>query len=297
MIADKRTGGTDFFLNKLKEQMQAVGPGETGRVGLLQKKAENVLAFLGELMQQHELFPNPRPIDLRRDHLLRFRDLLQAATAETSEREMIGINHALRTLLDVDSDDLTAIPRSPFDINVDYLRAQLQQWINAKAALLGRKDPDIGRIGMGDREVLTQTLTALAESIEPDLEAMAVWLRRLCQYSQAVGEEDVDLRRHLALYLGNLLVFGRAGPRVRVDEEPAGEAPDPECALLPVARGAACRYYRDFIDPFACDRGHLIELADRQVVPITRPDQAGDIELIAVAAKTHPQFIPGNRAS
>jgi hypothetical protein len=32
-------------------------------------------------------------------------------------------------------------------------------------------------------------------------------------------------------------------------------------------------------------------------VPITRPDQAGDIELIAVAAKTHPQFIPGNRAS
>jgi hypothetical protein len=297
MIADKRTGGTDFFFNKLKEQMQAAVQDESGRVGLLGRKAADVLATLGELMQQHELFPNPRPIDLRRDHLLRFREFLQKATAETSEREMIGINHALRTLLDVNSDDFTAIPRSPFDINVDYLRAQLQQWINAKAALIGCQEPDISRIGMGDREVLTQTLTALAESIEPDLETMAVWLRRLCQYAQAVGEEEVDLRRHLALYLGNLVVFGPAGPRVRVDDEPADDVPDPERALPPVPRGVSCRYYRDFIEPFAGDRGHLAALADRQVVPITRPDQSGDNELISVAAKSHPQFIPGHRAT
>jgi hypothetical protein len=145
--------------------------------------------------------------------------------------------------------------------------------------------------------VLTETLTAFAESIEPDLEAMGVWLRRLCQYSQAVGEEDVDLRRHLALYLGNLLVFGPSGPRVRVDEEPVDDVADPERALLPAPRGAACRYYRDFIEPFAGDRGHLFRLADRQVVPITRPDQPGDSALIAVATKTHPQFIPGHNAT
>jgi len=60
MIADKRTGGTDFFFNHLKEQMKASGQGDTGRVGLLRKKAEDVFASLGELMQQHELFPNPR---------------------------------------------------------------------------------------------------------------------------------------------------------------------------------------------------------------------------------------------
>jgi hypothetical protein len=297
MITDKRTGGTDFFFNHLKEQMQAASQGDTGRVGLLRKKADDVLASLGELMQQHELFPNPRPLDLRRDHLVRFRGRLQEATADVSEREMIGINHALRALLDVDSDDLTAIPRSPFDINVDYLRAQMQQWINAKVGLLGSREPDLGKIGLGDREVLTQTLTALAESIEPDLDPMAVWLRRLCQYAQAVAEEDVDLRRHLALYFGNLLVFGAAGPRVRVDEEPVEDPHDPERAVPPVPRGVACRYFRDFIEPFAGDRGHLETLINRQVVPITRPDQSGDNELIAVAGKTHPQFIPGHNAA
>ena len=41
------------------------------------------------------------------------------------------------------------------------------------------QEPDLGRIGLSNREVLTQTLTAMAESIEPDLEAVAVWLRRM----------------------------------------------------------------------------------------------------------------------
>lgn len=297
MIADKRTGGTDFFFAKLREQMKSAGQGDTGRLGLLRKKTDDFMATLCELMQQHELFPNPRPVDLRRDHLVRFQQRLQEAVAETSEREMVGINHALRVLLDVDPDDLTTIPRSPFDINVDYLRAQLQQWINAKAALLNDREIDLGKIEVGDREVLTQTLTALAASIEPDLEAMAVWLRRLCQYAQAMAEEDVDLRRHLALQLGNLLVYGAAGPRVRVDEEPVGDPHDPERLLPPAPRGTACRYYRDFIEPFAGERGHLLALADRQVVPITRPDQPGDAELIALAQKTHPQFIPGHTAA
>jgi hypothetical protein len=84
---------------------------------------------------------------------------------------------------------------------------------------------------------------------------------------------------------------------VRVDEEPVEDLHDPERAVPPVPRGAACRYYRDFIEPFAGDRGHLVALIDRQVVPITRPDQPGDNELTVVAGKTHPQFIPGHSAA
>jgi hypothetical protein len=296
MMTDPRSGGTDFFFNKLKEQMLAAQKGDAGRQGLLRKKSENVLGLLDELMRQHELFPNPQPKDLRRDHLLRFRQLVEGAAGEASEREMIGINHALRIVLDVNFTDLTGIPRAQFDINVDHLRGQLQQWINAKAGLLEGGEADVSRIGLTDRETLNQTLAALVESIEPDLEAVAAWLRRLCQYAQATGNEEVDLRRHLAIYLGNLLVYGPEGPRVCVEGERVDEMEDPEAGPQPIPRGRACRYYRDFIEPFAGDRGRLVALADRQVTPITRPDQPGDQELVVLARDSHRQFIPGQQA-
>jgi hypothetical protein len=295
MMKDQVTGGTDYFFGQLKQQVEAASQAEAGRHGLLKKKAENVMASLGELMQQHELFPNPQPKDLRRDHLLRFHKAIDTATAQTTEREMMAVNYALRVLLDVNFTELIGIPRSQFDINVDHLRAQLQQWINTKAALLGAERPDLSRIGLSDRETLNQTLTALAESIEPDLDAVANWLRRLCQFAEANGDEEIDLRRHLALNLGNLLVYGADGPHVCVDGERVDDIDDPEAKAETQARGRACRYYRDFIEPFAGERGRLVALADRQVVPITRLDQPGDSELVTLTQKTHREFVPGIR--
>ncbi|HEY0946258.1 MAG TPA: hypothetical protein VGD81_13355, partial [Opitutaceae bacterium] len=285
MIADRESGGTHFFFACLSRQIQGAVGENSPRLVLLRKKAANLLAQLGELMQQHELYPNPAPKDERRDHLLRFQAALDQAVDRADERHMRRMNHALRVLLDIDFTDFLPVPRAAGEINVEHLRTQLQQWINSKAELLSTGRAEFAAIGCGERETLVATLTALAESIEPDLESTALWLRRLLQHARAAPSGDeIDLRRHLALRLSNHLVFGPAGPRVRTEEpfdQPATEE-DPE-KLAPEPSGRACRYYRDFIAAFAGPDGQLQTLTHRQVIPITRPEQPGDAELLALS--------------
>lgn len=299
MVEDKTTGGTEFFFETLARQLDTGSAGEgegSRRLQLLQEKERVALSAMTELMNRHELFPDPQPRDLRREHLEAFRQSVLAQIAGKNEAELKRVNHMLREFLNVRSADLPAVPLDPLDIHSEAIRTQIETWVSAQMDRLGNGagQLDLSLLGVPGREEAYQFLNALAQSLEPELNDIASWLRRLVQYLRAAGDLTTDPRRYLALRLGNALVYGPAGPRVtdqdedmlQPSEEDEDETPHREL------KGKECRYYRYFLRPVLDDEGYLSYLAQRSIRPVTRPEQPGDDAILALAEAHDMPFTP-----
>lgn len=282
MIADLETGGTDFFFGQLQEQMAGRESDSGGRQELLDPRREILSENVRGLLQEHELVPEPKPKDERREHLEAFLEAIREALPLKTERELRRLNHDLRRILNIDYMTLSPIPTDPLDISVQYLRNEIGLWANQQvqdwAEMSPASRPNVP--GINERTALANVLHALVQSLEPDLEDVSDWLRKLAGYARTRGFEDSDLRRPLALRLGNALLYGEAGVRVRRADD------------LPLEMGAErprrdgdyqqSPSYRFFLAGFIGPKGQLEYLINRQVVPSKRPDQPGDEELVAL---------------
>jgi hypothetical protein len=292
MVKDRVTGGASFFFATITKQLEAARSNPaTNRLAFLEAKIGALETDLADLLKAPKLFPPAKVVDVRREHLERFRKTLLAAVPGKSEREMREINHALRELLDVNYQVLLAPPTDGTGIDRQFISRQYRQWIEGQMARFdqwersgGRSRPDWGALGFDRRETFNEFLDALRLSVENRFAELAGWLARLAGQTVTTNTDlrNTQLRRHLAVRMANELVFSRAGDLEFPD---ADEAAEDDERLAPLA-GRDCLNYRAFIRPFV--EGQLAALINLRLDPLRRPDNLpGDAELVALCDRYH----------
>jgi len=278
MVSDLDTGGAEFFFKQVREQLIAARADEkTNRIARLKARIAEVHADVGNLFHQHEIYPNPRPKDTRRERLETFLDSFETLVKEATPKRMRSINLALRNLLNVDFELLDAVPLSRQRINADHLAQQFQQWINGQAARCAADgsgdsagDPDWRCLGIDSPDCMREVLEALVKSVAPDMADTVKWLVRLVSYNQS-SADALDLRRPLAIRMANMISYGKAGAHTCCKPDDMSDADK-----VPSAESSAYVY---FVEPAL---RQMRSLATREVIPVKRPDQPGDPELVSI---------------
>ena len=277
MITDRDTGGAEYFFVQVRQQIIAVRKNDaTNRIVRLHNRQKEMVAEAEALFKQYEIFPNPKPKDKRKDILDEFLGRLDGIIANANPATMHSINHALRHLLNVDSDDLGPVPSARARINADHLAVQFQQWVTRQCSRCAEDghgarvtDPDWRILGIDNPEKMRDVLSALVKSIAPDIDAAVLWLGRLVEYNSANGGDSAAIQRPLAIKMANLICFGKAGAHIVVNHDSAANDnsnADPDKAA-----------FTFFVQPIV---KRMKELASREIVPIKRPDQPGDADLV-----------------
>jgi hypothetical protein len=260
----------------------------TNRLAILEAKAGALETEIADLLKAPRLFPPVRMIDVRRQNLEQLRAGILDSVKGRSERQMREINHALRELLDVNYQVLLTPPADAGEIDRSFVGRQFRQWIDGQVGRFDqwersgrRAGPDWSLLGLGTREAVAESLDALRASVEPRFDDVARWLGRImAQGSRANSDlRHTQLRRHLAVRMGNELVSGPAG-----ESEPADDGSEGGDEPLAPPIGRECLNYRAFVRPFV--EGQLPALLALRLDPMARPENlAGDKELIELCAR------------
>ena len=276
MVADLDTGGAEYFFGQVHKQILDIRKNEkTDRITRLNVRLRELQADMGTQFQQHEIYPNPKPADTRREHLEQFLGVLENLVDEAHPAKMQVINLALRHLVNVDFEVLDSVPMDRRRISADHLAMQFQQWINRQVAHCapdgqGAKasDPDWRSLGIDSPDKMREVLGALVKSVLPDMDEAVKWLSKLAGYNHNSGDV-LDLRRPLAVQMSNMICSGKHGSHTCCNPD---ELDNPE--KVPSADRALCFY---FVEPTI---RRMRALAQRDIIPVKRPDQPGDAELV-----------------
>jgi hypothetical protein len=289
MVADRATGGTGYFFVTIKKQLEAARANpESNRLSILEARVGALETGITDLLNAPKLFPPVKVVDIRREHLERFRAGLLESLKGKPEKQVRELNHALREFLDVPYQVLLTPPADEAEINRQFIARQYRQWIDSQLARFdqwertGHKTrPDWSLLGLTTREAFSDTLDALRASLDGQLDEMARWLARLVAQSKAANSDfrNTQLRRHLAVRLANELVSSQAADFAAATDEP--EAAGDEAVSPPIGR--ECLTYRAFIRPFL--EGQLAAFIALKLDPVKRPDQPGDRELAALCGR------------
>lgn len=279
MLEDKDSGGTEFFFDKIREQMLEVRNSWEEQLEPVEQKAETARELLAKLLDTEGLLPEEKQADTRKEHLQAFQKHFRKFLETAPEESYYRINFQLRKVLDIPSSLLDPVPADPGDIDGSYIARQFNHWVNARKS---QKPPsfeangagDDAWVGIIDEKTREQVLRALVDSITPDFEDHAKWLKELVRRETTGG---TDLRRLLAVRLTNALVFGPEGAQVIKESKYQGGKRESLSE-----EGGRKAFSRMFIEPFAGPEGHLEALIHRQVQPRQRPDQPGDEDIEAI---------------
>ena len=289
MSRDLATGGAGYFFTTIKKQLETARANpESNRLSILEARVGALETGITDLLSAPKLFPPVKIVDIRREHLERFRAGLLESLKGKPEKQVRELNHALREFLDVPYQVLLTPPGDEGEINRQFIARQYRQWIDSQ---LGRFDqweragrkarPDWSLLGLTTREAFGDTLDALRASVDAKLDEIAVWLAKLVVQSKSANSDfrNTQLRRHLAVRMANEIVSSQLTEFSAVAEEPEPEGDE---ALSPPI-GRECITYRSFIRPFV--EGQLAAFISLQLDPIKRPDQPGDQELAALCGR------------
>lgn len=292
MARDKETGGTDFFFATLKRQLESARANPaTNRLALLEARAAAFETEIVDLLKAPRLFPAAKVVDVRRQNLERLRTAILEAVKGKPERQMRELNHALRELLDINYQVLLNPPSDPAEVDRPFIGRQFRQWVDSQVARFdswersGRRNgPDWTLLGLGTREAVNDSLDALRASVEHRHGDMARWMSRIVGQCGRVSSDlrNSQLRRHLAVRMGNELVSGRGGAEDAAEDDPdtGGEEP------LSPPIGRECLTYRAFMRPFVEEQ--LQALIALRLDPMMRPENIpGDKELGELCDQYH----------
>lgn len=290
MLEDHKSGGAEYFFDQIAKQAEdIIASGESApRIKSLFNGLDNFKQHLEGLINTVDLVPEIRENDTRRETLVAVREKIESIVEDATPSMIEAMEAALRFLLNVDDKSLRALPTSIHNVNFETILDQVQSWIRTQSRLPLSEFPEeavegLSLLDLSDSETRNEFLQAIVASIETELSEITNWIADMIQHQQ-VGDTRVDLRRFLAVALSNLFTRIRSDdPFADFDEEP--ETMD---ALLdegqPSAvwslRGRDIPRYHVFLKPFAGKGGVLDQLASRDLVPVTRPDQPGDAELV-----------------
>ena len=208
-----RRRGTLFqrTLPPIGKTRAAPRPDPRGRGGVVEGKTARA-CFLAK-----DLFPEPEERDVRREILEAMKVEIFESIDKSDERAMARINHLMREFLNIDFRALKPVPMFAHEVNTDFIRSQYASWITSQCNRVeawrksGRKEnPDWTIFGLDAREKMRSWLEALVASLEAQLLPTARWLKDLVEYN--TGRPGTDLRRVLAIRMGNALVYGAGRP-------------------------------------------------------------------------------------
>ncbi|HEY3756719.1 MAG TPA: hypothetical protein VGL42_11270 [Opitutaceae bacterium] len=284
MARDKETGGTDFFFATLRRQLESARANPaTNRLALLEARAAGLETEISDLLKMPRLFPAAKVVDVRRLNLERLKLGIAEAAKGKPERQMREINHALRELLDVNYQILLTPPADPAEVDRPFIGRQFRQWVDSQVSRFDqwersgrRAGPDWTLLGLTTREAVNDSLDALRTSVEHRYGDMAHWMSRVVGQCGRVSSDlrNTQLRRHLAVRMGNELVSGRGGSDDLPDEETDAGGEEPSAPPI----GRECLTYRAFIRPFVEEQ--LTALIALRLDPMMRPENIpGDQEL------------------
>ncbi|MGA2016259.1 MAG: hypothetical protein ABSH26_04840 [Opitutaceae bacterium] len=292
MVRDKATGGTDFFFAAIHRQLETARANPaTNRMAILESRMAPLETEIADLLKAPRLFPPTKVVDVRRQNLERFRAGILEAVKGKSERQMREINHALRELLDINYQVLLTPATDASEIDRTFIARQFRRWVDSQVNRFDqwersgrRAGPNWTLLGLTTRDALVDALDALRSSIESSFDEMARWLGRIAAQG-CHGNSDLrntQLRRHLAVRMGNELVSGRRGDGDAEVDEPEGDAE--EVVAPPIGR--ECLTYRAFVRPFV--EGQLAALIALRLDPMLRPENIpGDKELTELCDRHH----------
>ncbi|HVF70056.1 MAG TPA: virulence factor SrfC family protein [Chthoniobacterales bacterium] len=294
LSSDEQAG--EIFANRSFVKKAALGEGIDLLCKNLQAQAEEVLQSQPAVKRQEQLADQGRALinealpggsterELRDQTItgwhIRLTDRIGLPdNFKRSECEVLS--SALRALLTVRPEDLEPIPLNLVELGrspQDYLSAQLTRWREKDT---GNVSP--AAVGLGDRAEMARVLTYFSESL--NMQDSAAWLEEnFGRLTEAWTARDA--RRYVAVHLTGKLIRGSKNP-VRVETigtdrktaiEQLVEFANGENPMAP-PRPQFCSHYASVIGPFL-DR--LAELRKTQVS--TRPNQPGDIELLALSS-------------
>jgi hypothetical protein len=292
MVRDKATGGTDFFFATIRRQLETARANPaTNRLAILEAKVAPLETEIADLLKAPRLFPPTKVVDVRRQNLERFRAGILEAVKGKSERQMREINHALRELLDVNYQVLLTPSMDASEIDRTFIARQFRQWVDGQVGRFDqwegsgrRAGPDWTLIGLMTRDALVDVLDALRISTESRFDEIARWLGRIAAQACHANSDlrNTQLRRHLAVRMGNELVSGRGGDGDGEADEPESDAE--EAVAPPIGR--ECLTYGAFVRPFV--DGQLAALIALRLDPMLRPENVpGDKELAELCDRHH----------
>ncbi len=273
MLDDKVSGGTEFFFDKIREQMLDVQSSWEEQLQSVEDKAVRAAEFLQKLLETEGLLPEEQQVDVRKQHLESFRETFHQVLGSAGEGDYYHINYQLRKVLDIPSSLLDPIPQDPADIDASFIARQFNHWVNLRKSQNPPAFRDTGEVesswvGIADEKTREQVLRAMVDSLVNEFEDLAKWLADLVR-RENVGR--TDLRRLLAVSLTNALVFGEGGARVLKESKYQSSKRSEE-----FQESSRKAFSRMFIEPFAGKDGQLDQLIQRRVRPRSRPDQPGD---------------------
>jgi len=281
MIEDAETGGAEFFFDELCRQLEKP---VLRRDQVLKSVSEASTEKILSLLAAKDLFPEPEERDVRREILEAMQAEIFGLVDSSDDRVITQLNHLMRELLNIDYRALKPVPVFPHEVNTDFLRSQYASWITSQCNRVeawrknGRRDkPHWSLLGLDSREKLRNWLEALVASLEGHLLKMAIWLKDLVEYN--IDRPGTDLRRILAIRMGNVLVYGRSGPP-SYDTASGDSASFDDMSVDPKGRslkGRGCPAYKVFLQPFL--ERQLGELLKEGIGIIQRQAQPGDEQL------------------
>jgi hypothetical protein len=279
MVEDKDTGGAEHYFNELCVQLEKP---VLRRDQILAGVVESAKERLSSLLLAKDLFPPPEERDVRRELLEALKTEVFELIDKSDERGVAQINHLMREFLNIDFRALKPVPIFAHEINGDFLRAQYASWITSQCNRVeawrkgGRRDkPDWSIMSLDSRDKMRSWLEALVASLEAQLLPIAQWLKDLVEYNE--GKPGVDLRRVLAIRMGNALVYGQAGPPSYDGGDSAAFDDTGMDVKGHTLKGRACGSYKVFLQPFL--ERQLERLLNEGVGIIQRQEQPGDEQL------------------
>jgi hypothetical protein len=281
MMEDAETGGAEFYFNELCLQLEKpVLRRDQILAGVVESSKVKILSLLAA----KDLFPEPEEHDVRREILEAMRAEIFELIDKSDERLIAQINHLLRETLNIDFRALKPVPSFAHEVNTDFIRSQFASWVTSQCNRVDawRKSsrlekPDWTILGLDSRDKLRSWLEALVASLEAQLLPTARWLKDMVEYNS--GRPGTDLRRILAIQMGNILVYGKAGPPTYEMESGDSATFDDNSVDLKgtMIKGRECASYKVFLQPFL--ERQLERLLMEGVGIIQRQAQPGDEEL------------------
>ena len=272
MLTDKLTGGAEFFFDAAREQIRSLTERDDNRLKRIARQIESAFQNLHGALSWPELAPEREVRDTRRERLEAFLAAARKVIEGLDEKEMKRLNRFLRELFNVRATDL---PRLTQDqkraVTAQLIERQFDTWAAEQADRLenGSSLAECRDMLFDQGSALRDFLRAVVESIRPDCEEIAGWLRKRLQYDTA-GTSPAQLQRLLAVRMGTALTYGEEGP--------LSEMPD---------SGSEIPAHRYFLEPLIGPGGHVERLAMRGVKRRERPEQDGDPEIRKLLDEYH----------
>ena len=273
MLNDNLTGGAEYFFLTATEQMNALAERADNRRARIMNQLTDAVSELHQLLAWPELVPQPKIRDTRRERIEAFLAHTRLVCDQANTAELRALNHYLRELINIRSSDIPSIPDRPL-CTPAFIERAYDTWVSAQIRKM-ESDPRFSQqatdLGLADSDSLRQLLRALVDSLTPDHGTISQWLKSIL--SSADDPTSAQMRRLLAIRMGNALVFGHEGPATRRRELAFWEK------LYQTTDQSNNPAWSHFLKPLVGKGGRLESLAEREIIPRKRPDLPGDVEI------------------